>query len=103
MVSGNYLKRFCSKGNNVVFIISIVIGIIGGLGAILFRWMIYVNQGMFASLFIVAMFDTAFGLITQMLFPTVVTQPYAFALIGMGAVFAHSYRKKRETISCRHC
>lgn len=47
MDPANYLKRFWSKENNVVFVISIVIGIIGGLGAILFRWMIHVNQGVF--------------------------------------------------------
>ena len=47
------------------------------------------SGGIFApSLYIGAMFGTAFGLLAQGIAPDVVTQPYAFTLIGMGAIFS---------------
>jgi CIC family chloride channel protein len=47
------------------------------------------SGGVFApSLFIGAMLGTAFGMGANTLFPTVVTEPGAFGLVGMGAVFA---------------
>ena len=57
------------------------------------------SGGIFApSLYIGAMFGTAFGLVGQMLFPNVITQPYAFALIGMGALFAGACRAPVTTL-----
>ncbi|MBU0758393.1 MAG: chloride channel protein [Nanoarchaeota archaeon] len=51
------------------------------------------SGGIFApSLYIGAMFGAATGLIAQYFFPAVVSQPYAFALIGMGALFAGACR-----------
>jgi len=47
------------------------------------------SGGVFApSLFIGGMLGGAFGLISHTLFPTVITQPEAFVLVGMGAFFA---------------
>jgi len=49
------------------------------------------SGGVFApGLFIGAMLGTAVGIITNMLFPGLNVQPGAFALVGMGAVFAGS-------------
>ncbi len=57
------------------------------------------SGGIFApSLFIGAMFGTAFGLIAQSLFPDIITQPYAFTLIGMGALFAGACRAPVTTL-----
>ncbi len=57
------------------------------------------SGGIFApSLFIGAMFGTAFGLTANSLFPEVITQPYAFTLIGMGALFAGSCRAPVTTL-----
>ncbi len=51
------------------------------------------SGGIFApSLYIGSMFGAASGLIAQHFFPNVVSQPYAFALIGMGALFAGACR-----------
>ncbi len=51
------------------------------------------SGGIFApSLYIGSMFGAASGLITQHYFPGVVEQPYAFALIGMGALFSGACR-----------
>jgi CIC family chloride channel protein len=47
------------------------------------------SGGVFApSLYIGAMLGGAFGLACQQLFPDVITQPEAFALVGMGGFFA---------------
>ncbi len=47
------------------------------------------SGGVFApTLYIGAMLGAASGLIAQGFFPEIVQQPYAFALIGMGALFA---------------
>jgi CIC family chloride channel protein len=51
------------------------------------------SGGIFApSLYIGSMFGAVTGLIAQYFFPNVVYQPYAFALIGMGALFAGACR-----------
>lgn len=51
------------------------------------------SGGIFApSLYIGAMFGTAAGLVMHQFFPTTVPDPYSFALIGMGALFAGACR-----------
>jgi len=51
------------------------------------------SGGIFApSLYIGSMFGAATGLMAQHFFPDLVFQPYAFALIGMGALFAGACR-----------
>jgi CIC family chloride channel protein len=57
------------------------------------------SGGIFApSLFIGSMFGTAFGLFANSLFPNIVTQPLAYSLIGMGAVFAGACRAPITTL-----
>ncbi|PIO06871.1 hypothetical protein COT47_02385 [Candidatus Woesearchaeota archaeon CG08_land_8_20_14_0_20_43_7] len=57
------------------------------------------SGGIFApSLYIGAMFGAAFGLFSHNLFPEVITQPAAFAFIGMGALFAGACRTPVTTI-----
>lgn len=51
------------------------------------------SGGIFApSLYIGAMFGTTTGLVMNQFFPVIVTEPYSFALIGMGALFAGACR-----------
>ncbi|MCD6495721.1 MAG: chloride channel protein [Candidatus Aenigmarchaeota archaeon] len=51
------------------------------------------SGGIFApSLYIGSMFGAACGLLAQHFMPGIITQPFAFALIGMGALFAGAFR-----------